>query len=539
MPLPPSPPPFLAPLCFFVSFNFRTPASPTFLSFTSSCHLIACPPPSLSILYANEPHEVETILDGKTMVHYVPKIPAVLWTSQQLTALHLHDGNLPALPQEIENLKNLLSLKVEKCGLREIPECIGQLSKLTTLVLSKNMLTSLPTSLGLLAELVTLIVSHNNLSILSENCLCLPKLQHLDLSFNSELSILPMSSLLLPGLQKLDIDSTGICDVPFDDMPMLSVLHACTSPRLPHCIGIAAAPRLVTLALKLDCEDFPIELTLLPLLEQLTLDQSSITCLPPEISRLSLLSKLSCNYCCLRELPESLASLWSLTQLLLRCNELTRLPPSLSALQSLRQLDIRDNPALTLPFDTSTPEVTAQNLRRQQQTLFRPRAFMLGNSGSGKTSLALSISRGLPTICADDIITRPLIIHSVDLYGGINFDLWDCTLQCGRCLAGRAQCWLPLMDGLLHAEDSLVLVLVDISRDIDTNSVAFWVRMVAANSKRSTILFVANKADACSAEECAIRCKDIARVAEQVYRDLCYNASQSVFIRRRWLCVNS
>lgn len=94
---------------------------------------------------------------------------------------------------------------------------------------------------------------------------------------------------------------------------------------------------------------FPIEITQMLNLQELTLNANEITSLPSEIGNLKNLTKLSLKYNKLDSLPKEIGQLTNLEELYLNHNNLTTLPEEIKNLKKLKYLHIGKNDFTEIP----------------------------------------------------------------------------------------------------------------------------------------------------------------------------------------------
>ena len=137
----------------------------------------------------------------------------------------------------------------------------------------------------------------------------------------------------------------------------------------------------------------PVEIGQLTNLQELYLHNNQLSQLPVEIGQLTNLRPLSLSNNQLSQLPVEIGQLTNLQQLSLNNNQLSQLPVEIGQLTNLQPLCLDNNPTLVTP----PPEIVTrgtqailnflQELRQSNFTRYESKLLIVGEGGTGKTSL--------------------------------------------------------------------------------------------------------------------------------------------------------
>uniref|UniRef100_A0A669AWA1 non-specific serine/threonine protein kinase n=1 Tax=Oreochromis niloticus TaxID=8128 RepID=A0A669AWA1_ORENI len=316
---------------------------------------------------------------------------------KNLTRLDLQGNQLQSLPQELLSLPSLSMLNASR-------NCVGpQLTfdpevtcpKLKQLNLSFNKITTFPFELGRTMHTLEELYMEGN--CITELCtpLCLPEIKLLDVSKN--------------GVENISADFLRSC--PKLETLNVSMNKLCSLSRLPSKI----------MTLKLANNSFasiPEAVLELPVLRSVDMRTNSIVVLPGPASWVSsIIRELMFSQNCIQTLDLSgpIHKWTRLEKLHLSANRLTEIPPQIGLLEGLTSLDVSHNTNLRsfpdemgklsrlwdLPLDglqlqldlKLTGSKTKDIVRFLQQRLkkavpyYRMKLIVVGNAGSGKTSL--------------------------------------------------------------------------------------------------------------------------------------------------------
>ena len=261
--------------------------------------------------------------------------PVEIWygvrtESGRVTELQLLANNLGgSLPDEIGNLDQLKSLNLNSNNITgAVPEGIGNLVNLEVLGLT-NPISSLPASLGELDKLWSFNMANSLVTSIPEGLWSLPNLEDVRLVGNSELEItLPDTLGKNSVLDFFWLDGSSLSGpLPFGpDNTSLLVLRIQNME-----MGV----------------DFPLEITQIPNLQELSLAGNGFVGLIPEdLAALTGLLHLDLgSNQFMGPIPSVLTNLTSLTYLSLFSNQLSEgIPPELGEMTSLTDLILSHNP---------------------------------------------------------------------------------------------------------------------------------------------------------------------------------------------------
>jgi len=140
-------------------------------------------------------------------------IPQDLFLLTRLRKLVAEGIRCEKLPDDFANLVGLRELDLSNNSLKDVPEVIISLSLLKTLNLSHNNISFVPTEITELENLRSLDISYNNIRKLTPGIGFLKELVYLDVSSN-EMNELPPQLGLLSNIQTLNIDVQKITSPP-------------------------------------------------------------------------------------------------------------------------------------------------------------------------------------------------------------------------------------------------------------------------------------------------------------------------------------
>ena len=457
-------------------------------------------------------HHLKTLIIGNREQaafesNLLEKIPQEIGQLSLLTHLSICGTQLASLPLEISQLSNLTKLELDHNKLTVLPAEICSLSHLETLSVSNNQLApELPPTVGQLTNLKLLDISGNQLKTLPSEIKKVKYLRVLDLSDNA-LEEFPYVITRLHGLNELYLGQNRIVNLP-DDISTLTELRVLDVNN----------NELTSLSDSL----FQIES-----LVQLDLYDNKLGVLPPKICDLRNLAILDVGNNQLSSLPEELKQMKKLTTLSLYNNNISTFPEPITQLESLKSLNLRDNNLSMLPFEVKNlanlellevrnnplkqppPEIVNQGLTaikeyllqiEQQENLdylFEANLFVLGEPGSGKTSLVKKL------LNPDFKLEHGEWESSTE---GIDVHYWEFSMEASnyrqlnntKVQKFRANIWDFGGQEIYYATHQLLLskralyVLVADAREQKTDFY-FWLNLLEAFGGNSPVIVVLNE----------------------------------------------
>lgn len=382
------------------------------------------------------------------------------------------------------------SLDLRGCRLRELPPEIGKLPHLTHLNLSFNTLTELPDEICQLTKLAELDLSDNRLADPFPMIRCLHTLTSLDLSGN-QLHKLPPEIDKLTGLTHLDLRDNRLSEIP----PEISKLKRITIlglsgnqlTELPPEIGRLHSLTIMDLSFN-RLQNLPPEFNTLTALIHLDLSDNHFAELPEELLSLTGLSNLDLRGNRLEMLPQEVVHLTNLTTLDLSDNQLNGLPARIVDFPSLSNLYLEDNPLTSPPLEIGRQGFPAVRqyfaaLERESQMLDEVRILLLGEQGSGKTSLIRCLLD--EEFNTEERPTNGISIKEHLIQGEkkqVKINIWDFGGQ-------------EIMDTahqLFLSTRSLYVLVLDDERN---ERLEYWLRHIESFGGESPVLIVLNKQD--------------------------------------------
>lgn len=216
-------------------------------------------------------------------------------------------------------------------------------------------LTEIPPEIGHLTNLHRLRVYNNRLKSLPKELRNLPRLSMLYLGDpyvgGNDFTEIPPEVFQLTNLQSLTIANTKIQDIPkqIRNLSKLRFLYLIANDITSVSKGIEKLPLETIYLWKNRLKIFPLSLTEIKSLQNLTISYNFISELPSRIDNLSNLISLDVSNNNIFELPRSIGNLDSLEYLDLEENNITYLPTEIGHLHNLSKLNLGNNKISYLP----------------------------------------------------------------------------------------------------------------------------------------------------------------------------------------------
>ncbi len=348
------------------------------------------------------------------------QLPHELWELQQLEKLDVSYNQISVVPDLIGNLVNLTELSLWQNQISVIPDSVGNLVNLTMLAVGRNSISVFPDSIMNLIKLTSLDLQDNKIHTIPDSISKLVNLERLYLAKN-QISLIPDSVTGLTKLTRLDLQRNLIHEIP-DSASRLVKLTGLFLDRnlisvIPDSIVNLVNLKLIFLSYN-QISEIPDWIDSLINLTHLYLVDNKITKIPEPISNLVNLTNLYLGSNQITEIPDSIGKLRNLTNLYFWGNQVTEIPDSTShlvnlielhignnqireiptsieQLANLKKLDLSGNP-ISIPseiLESSNPKpildyyFTTRD-PNQTQDIYEAKLLIVGEGGSGKTSLA-------------------------------------------------------------------------------------------------------------------------------------------------------
>ncbi|XP_060742144.1 leucine-rich repeat serine/threonine-protein kinase 2 isoform X1 [Tachysurus vachellii] len=469
----------------------------------------------------------------------------------------MDDGSVQQL------LQHLLRLDLSSNSLAEFPSALCQsLRSLTRLDLQGNQLHSLPAELLSLPSLSMLNVSRN--SVGPELCLdprvCCPTLRQLNLSFNHITGFPYNLSQVMKNLEELSLEGNQISelslplslaemkvfDVSKNKLTVISdgFLTACTkletfNASVNHLSSMLHLPsKIITLKLSQNTfESVPESITNLSNLRSVDMRSNRIRVLPgPTAWASANLRELifSENQISVLDLKEPVDPWMRLEKLHLSDNKLTELPRQIGLLEELTSLDVSGNTGLRsfpdeigklvrlwdLPLDRLQLQLNLKHIGNKTKDIvrhfqhrlnkavpyFRMKLIVVGNAGSGKTTLIQqlmkckrsqfyfdthSTSITVRDWSIKDRDRKNMVLNVWDFSGGVEYSDYHSQLMSSK---------------------ALYLVLYDLSKGVsELDTIRPWLFNIKAFAPVCPVILVGTHLDVCDddlIQECALKVQE-------------------------------
>ncbi|KAH9500463.1 hypothetical protein Btru_071993 [Bulinus truncatus] len=366
----------------------------------------------------------------------LPFIPPVIFKMSSLKVLNLSRNKVNILLPDIGQLTNLVQLNLQQTNITTLPMEISQCLDLEEIYLWGNSIQSLPDTLSSMTKLRVLAFNYRSFCGVVDT----PYMEGLLRKGQIKSEHIPAVVFELPALQVLDLESTKLNSIPEMSNTNLEELYLSNNflQTMPDSIYRLHLLRVLDLSnnllthfhedicqltslkvLRMACNKLdmiPRAISRLAQLEELNLAQNNITIIPPEIKSLQALKILILEKNNILVLPDEICELTQLHTLDLTSNNIRVLPLSMHHLTCLTQAHsyhklVRAGLWLYKnPMEQPPPEVwrtdKTENIFRylkkltiiKTENLQRQKIQLLGESQSGKTSLANILSQRKPKL---------------------------------------------------------------------------------------------------------------------------------------------
>ncbi len=236
--------------------------------------------------------------------------------------------------------------------------------------------------------------------------------------------------------------------------------------------------------------ELPPEIGELTHLTRLNLKHNKLTHLPKEIGKLTNLRELWLDDNILQELPREIGALKKLKWLSASNNQLKTLPESLQELDQLDILELRNNPGLPLPMEgvaLKPAEIVRHVLsQHEKQFINEVKLMVLGNSGSGKSSLIRRLIER--TFEPTEKSTKSIVMQRWPLQIGhknIQLNIWD---------FGASETHFNI-HRLFMTSNTIYLLVWDASIENHQTELREWLQLISFLGDGAPIIVALNKSD--------------------------------------------
>ena len=234
--------------------------------------------------------------------------------------------------KQLKHVDRLIIRNIFREKPNPIPDRICEIPNLERIIIENTKFTDLPSRKGLekCDQLEILEIKGSKLDRIPKRIEVLENLQTLDLERN-RIDFISPSISELENLAHLNLSFNQIEDLP-SEFGSLNVIY-------------------LDLGYNTKLGKFPLEITQLEKLKELSLEKTKLKSIPPEIENLTKLRTLNLNKNKIETIPPELGNLSILDFLQLGDNSLKSLPPEMGNLENLRFLDVSGNNLKNLPIE--------------------------------------------------------------------------------------------------------------------------------------------------------------------------------------------
>ncbi|XP_013397007.1 malignant fibrous histiocytoma-amplified sequence 1 homolog isoform X2 [Lingula anatina] len=471
---------------------------------------------------------LETLIIAECNLQYIP--PAV-WRLKKLKKLDISRNKIQILVPEIGHLTKLEYLNLQQTGITTLPLEIAYCQELQQILLYGNAMESLPETLKELPYLCVLKMNHRSFCSVVDDYM-----ENLIRKGQIQSEHVPQVLFEMPCPLSLDLEACKINNLPdecpnsliefnisknyFHDVPKalyrienLQYLDMSNNmiSDLPQDIGQLKSVKVLKINSNV-FETVPPSIGDLKHLEVLEMESNRIRCLPSEISNLTTLHTLKLAKNNIQALPDSICELYRLETLDLTDNGLTSLPLNLYKLSRLTSahsyhllfktgLWLNKNPLVTPPehvwktTDIQKIYVYLQQLKIARTQLLRLKLILMGESQSGKTSLANAMISGKINLTAGKEDSTSIVEQRfLTTENGVNFMVYD---------LGGDPVYMFTHPMFLDPK-ALMMILYDHSTynpDSFQSTIGKWIDLINVRTPGAVVKIVGTHTDLCEDEK--------------------------------------
>ncbi|XP_013386197.1 malignant fibrous histiocytoma-amplified sequence 1 homolog [Lingula anatina] len=450
------------------------------------------------------------------------ELPATVCALPHIENLKLPNNKISSLPPDISKMTTLKSLDLGWNRFTELPTSVFALPHIENMNLRGNKLSSLPTDISKVTTLKSLKLGWNQITEIPVSICDLPHIEHLKLPYN-KLSSLPPYISKMTSLKSLNLGGNQITELPASvcALPHIENLNLWGNKLSSLPPDVCKMTSLKFLNLRGNqIKELPASLCALPRIENLKAGGNKLSSLPSDVRKMSTLKSLNIGFNQFAELPASVFALPHIEHLDLRYNKLSSLPSDISNVTTLKSLNLSHNNIACLPHQLSSLPllenlvVDANPIQQPPYSVCRKgkdailryltelreskavqscrlQLNFLGETESGKTSLARSLRHRIPMLTELADRTRVVEQSEWEIEGGISFNIND--------FGGHDV--YRVGHSIFISQNSIVLVTFDLStydpcsRSHFRRHIGIWIDMVHSHNPDVKIALVGTHVD--------------------------------------------